>query len=264
MSNQSEYLAKWLQSLATEMLAFCGPIFFVPGLSTRPNEMITNGTFSLIDTGERRVLVTCHHVWQAFLECRAQNSLAALALSLGDGDANVVFAAPERQLIDSDPDLDLAVFDFEPSRILLDGDKIKHQKSWFYIRDWPIRNVRVGAYVALMGFPGSQIVKETELCTFKTQLLPFKVTSVGQRQFWVLNEGENIEVFSGIKGCLGGLSGSPAYALDEEGATLVGFVRAGSTPDTGASDKDEVSFFSGSLYLTHASFLQRDGTLLRT
>jgi hypothetical protein len=54
------------------MLAFCGPIFIAPGVLTHPTGMIDSGTFSLIDTGQRRVLVTCNHVWQAFLDRRAE------------------------------------------------------------------------------------------------------------------------------------------------------------------------------------------------
>ena len=78
--------------------------------------MIDNGTYCLIDTGKKRLLVTCHHVWQAYLDYQRENPDVTLAINLGDGDASIAFAFPERQLIDTDADLDLAVFGFEPSQ----------------------------------------------------------------------------------------------------------------------------------------------------
>jgi hypothetical protein len=261
MNYPPEHVAAFVESLTNEMLTFCGPIFITPGLMTYPNQMIDNGTFSLIDTGERRLLITCHHVWQAYLDCRTKNPDAILGINLGDGDASIAFAFPGRQLIEADPDLDLAVFDFEPGQIRVNGVPVKHQKDWFPARQCPIPKIGEGQYVALMGFPGKRITKEGMLCTFSTQVLPLKVSGVGRKQLYILNEGENAEVLNDIKSWLGGLSGSPAYALGEDGASLIGFVKSGHKPSEDAGSHD--SIFSGSLSLTHACFLRRDGTLDR-
>src|SRR5260370_28152310 len=78
-----ERVTAFAESLMKEMLASCGPIFITPGLMMYPEQMIDNGTYSLIDTGQRRILVTCHHVWQAFFDCRSKNPDAALCLHLG-------------------------------------------------------------------------------------------------------------------------------------------------------------------------------------
>jgi hypothetical protein len=253
------------QALAKEMLTFCGPIFITPGLLTYPEQMIDNGTYSLIDTGRRRLLVTCHHVWQAYCDCRAENPDAVLGLNLGEGDRNIAFAFPERQLIDADPDLDLAVFDFEPSQIQVKGVQVNHQKDWFPIRKWPIPKASDGDCVVLMGFPGKRIKKARQLCIFTTQIIPLKISGVGHKGILILNEPKNVEVFADIKNRLGGLSGSPAYTLSKNGASLVGFVKAGykradcASPRTGSD-----SLFAGSLSLTHACFLQPDGKLVRS
>lgn len=132
MNDHRERVAAFVETLAKEMLAFCGPIFITPGLRTYPEQMIDNGTYSLIDTGQRRLLVTCHHVWQAYLDCRTKNPDAALCINLGDGTASIAFALPERQLIDADADLDLAVFNFEPSQIRVNKSQINHQKNRDY------------------------------------------------------------------------------------------------------------------------------------
>jgi hypothetical protein len=152
MKHQPEHVAAFVESLTNEMLTFCGPIFITPGLMTNPKQMIDNGTFSLVDTGDRRLLVTCHHVWRAYLDCRAGNVEATLGINLGDGDASIAFAFPERQLIDADADLDLAVFEFEPSQIQVNKAPVNHQKDWFPIPRWPIPKIGEGEYVALMGF----------------------------------------------------------------------------------------------------------------
>lgn len=263
MNHPPEHVAAFVESLTNEMLTFCGPIFITPGLRTYSEQMINNGTYSLIDTGKKQILVTCHHVWQAYLDCREANSDAALAINLGDGDASIAFASPESQIIAEDSELDLAVFDFEPSQIRVNQTQVNHQKDWFPIRQWPIPKASDGEYVALMGFPGKRIKKDGMLCTFRTQVLPLKITHVGHKQIYIMNEGENIEVFNDIKGWLGGLSGCPAYTISENGASLVGFVKSGFKQGGEETNTGADSVFSGSLSLTHACFLQADGTLAR-
>lgn len=264
MNNQPEHVAAFEESLANEMLAFCGPIFIAPGIDTYPAQVIDNGTYSLIDTGQRRIMVTCHHVWQAFLDCRADSPKAVLCLSLGEGDANIAFTFPERQLIDTDPDLDLAVFDFGPNQLLVNEARVNHQKNWFRIQQWPIPKASNGDYLVLMGFPGKRVKKDGRLCQFTTQAIPLKLSGVGHKELLILNQAENVEVFNDIKNWLGGLSGSPAYTLNPQGASLAGFVKAGyKRPDSVSPNTGKNSLFAGSLLLTHAQFLQPDGTLLR-
>ena len=116
MNDHPENVPTFVESLTSEMLSFCGRIFITFGLRTYPEQMIDNGTYSLIDTGKRRLLVTCHHVWQAYLSCRTESPDAALGINLGYGDASIAFGFPERQLIDADADLDLVVFDFDRAK----------------------------------------------------------------------------------------------------------------------------------------------------
>ena len=155
------------------------------------------------------------------------------------------------------------VFDFEPSQVRVNKAQMNNQKNWFPISQWPIPKAGEGEYVALMGFSGKQIAREGMLCTFRTQVLPLKISGVGHKQIYILNEGENVEVFNDVKSHLGGLSGCPAYKLGAHGASLVGFVKSGFKQSGEETEISDDSVFSGSLSLTHACFLQRDGTLAR-
>jgi hypothetical protein len=260
MNNPPEHVAAFVKSLTNEMLAFCGPIFITPGLNTYPDQMIDNGTYSLIDTGQKRLLVTCRHVWQAYLDEHVRNPEAALCLKLGEDKANIAFKCPEKQIIDSDPDLDLAVFEFEPDHLYAGGNKINHKKDWFPIRTWPIQEVTEGDHVTLMGFSGKEIKKDGQFCTFGTCALPFRVSGVGQKEIWIFNDSANQEVFGYVRQRLGGLSGSPAYTLDKHGANLVGFVKSGYKSGATEEAKRD-SIFAGTLILAPASYLEPDGSL---
>lgn len=262
--SSSENVQEFVETLTDEMHAFCGPIFIAPGLFTYPEQMIDSGTFSLVDTGQRRLLVTCHHIWEAYLKFRSLNGDAVLCLALGEGTPVIAFGSPEKQLIDVDSNLDLVVFDFEPSQIRVNNSAVNHKKAWFPVKDWPLLNVHDGDYVVLMGFPGKLIVKDGHTCSFSGQVLPFRVTGIGRERFYLFNDPNNSEVFSYTKNELGGQSGSPAFKLCDEGARLVGFVKSGyKHPATEGMASDDSSIFSGSLLLTHASFLRQDGTLSR-
>jgi hypothetical protein len=254
-----------VKQLAQEMLEYCGPILIVPGINSWPDQMIANATYSLIDTGQKRLLITCHHVWQGYLDRRAQDPRCVLALNLGDGEANIAFSHPESCVIDSDPDLDLAVFDFEPDHIKLGQTPLSHQKKWFPVPQWPMKKASEGDTIVLMGFPGSLIRKAGRLCTFTAQHVPMTVSGVGHKTIMVFNHAENRESLAWINKGPGGLSGSPAYTRDENGEfRIVGFVRAGCKKlDAGESTGNETSLFAGSLVLTHSCFLQPDRKLIR-
>ena len=95
------------QQFEEALLNFCGPIYIAPSITSPPSETIANGSFGLIDTGERKVLVTCCHVWDAYEDEKMRNPEVVLAVVLGTGLKTYSFT-PE--VIDADRDIDLAVF----------------------------------------------------------------------------------------------------------------------------------------------------------
>jgi hypothetical protein len=93
-----------------KLLAFCGPLYIAANVGAPPSDIIANGTFGLVDTGTRRIIVTCYHVWDFYEEERAKNPEAVMALVLGTGFKTY---AVTPTLIDADRNIDLAVFEWD-------------------------------------------------------------------------------------------------------------------------------------------------------
>src|SRR6266852_1816998 len=62
--NELEFL------IEPQVRQFCGPIFFTLSLKSALGNVTNNGSFGLVDTGSKKLLVTCHHVWKEFQERR--------------------------------------------------------------------------------------------------------------------------------------------------------------------------------------------------
>ena len=249
----------WLEQLDNELFRYCGPIFVAPALNSCPEQMIGNGTYSLIDTGEKRLLVTCCHVWDEYEKQHDSNLEAILAISLGDGHSCFAFKEPKNHLVSIDRDLDLVVLEFEPEEI-----KFSHQKSWFKISDWPIPRIEKGNHIVTLGFPGAWRRTAGVECVFKRVVIPFAVTDVSDYGIAAFSDGKNDQVLNDMKDSLGGISGSPAYRLNEKSELcLVGFAKSGPEKTDAPNRKYQSSPDSPlpAVFFTHACFLQPDGSL---
>jgi len=72
-----------------------GPIFFAQSLAVASGNVMASGSFGLIDTGKRKLLVTCHHVVEDFrkLQRKQSNLMLCLALCEHREDGNACAAA---------------------------------------------------------------------------------------------------------------------------------------------------------------------------
>jgi hypothetical protein len=230
------------------MLLHCAPIFFLPSPDARPNAIAANGTVALLDTGQRKVLVTCAHVWAGFQTYKQECSNAALCTIFANGFGSPI-CIPERALLDSDNDLDLAVIEATPANWDMGP------KEFYRVERWPIPKARVGSPIAFLGFPGearssSELVGNFQYCSFGVT-----VSDISDRKMLVSGKGIGLGQLLDNEGNelppmhMGGLSGAPTYLRDGKGRFLLtAFVQMGKT-----SGDD--------LFLTHASFLNPDGTL---
>src|SRR5208283_1889233 len=90
---------------------FCGPLCFTRSLKSAVGNVIANGSFGLVDTGTKKLLVTCYHVWEE-LEKHPELKMCVFLdrnPSIGAKGVDLNF-----QPLDQDKHLDLVTFDIEP------------------------------------------------------------------------------------------------------------------------------------------------------
>ena len=258
--SQNEGIPLWLEAkikvLADELARYCGPIFVVASLDSE--EILDGGTYALIDTGEKRLLVTCYHVWEKYEQRHDADNRTVLAVAVGD--LVISFKEPMKHRIAFDRDLDLVVFEFEPETI-----PVPHNKCWFKIEDWPISKVNKGTSIVTLGYPGTLRTSAGPLCKVQSVPFPLLVNDTTARNIYAYFVKENEQVLNDLKDYLGGISGSPAYCYAENGKLrLVGFVKSGPLESSAPNRQyraESGSPLSAVVSFTHASFLQRAGTL---
>ena len=155
--------------------------------------MVGSGTYALLDTGKRRVLVTCSHVWDEYQAKHDESPDTVLAVSLGEGRSNIAFKNPEKHRIAIDRDLDLVVLEFEPRWI-----SVTHQKRWFRV-NWPLRRIAKGEHIVTLGFPGAWRQAAGEECLFRYAAIPFVVSDVNDRTIAAFCDNRNAQVFNDLK-----------------------------------------------------------------
>jgi hypothetical protein len=121
---------------------YCGPLFFARSLRFAAGNITANGSFGLVDTGKRKLIVTCHHVWEDFEIARRRDPETMICACLDKGPPVVL--KPEL-LIDTDRDLDIATFDAESVVEACSGRK------FYPINSKPKPLVRAGDRLAFIG-----------------------------------------------------------------------------------------------------------------
>ncbi len=228
-----------------QMLLHCGPILFLPSTTLVPMNVVANGTFGLVDTGERKLMVTCRHVWSEFLELQKTNGAAILAVLLGE---NRPVLLPAIEPIDCDGSLDLATFDMEPFLVSCGC------RQFYPLGRNGIPPLRRKDALAILGYLGEARQLSTAGANFAYEFLGVSVADISG--FSACVDVTKMQRSSETDGSalapahsLGGLSGSPCYRLMRHASLrLVGFV---------------TSSVLGLLRFTHVGCLNRDGTLNR-
>jgi len=232
-----------------KMLSHCVPIFI---LSDTPSggAVYGSGTAALIDTGTKRVLVTCDHVWSELKRIRDEHSEARLATVFRSGDSPTIWIDDD-SLMDCDAELDLAVFDFTPPEKAL----CLGFKQFYRIYRFPVADPRPWQPISLIGFPAEARRRSKRAGHFGYCSVGVTVSDVSHSLIVLANTDSRI-LRDGAGNLappidLGGTSGAPAYSRTLSGGfNLVGFVRAGNNSGT-------------DIRLSKAAFLRKDGSLFR-
>jgi hypothetical protein len=207
------------------------------------DDVITNGGFGLVDTGEKRLLVTCNHVWQGFLRERERNPHARMCVCL-HGRSPIAF--DKYDPIDQNEALDIVTFDATP--VL--GACSEHK--FFPLNQNPAPQVVKGNRIVLLGDRGShRSLTDTGLEFGVTTYLVHVSSADGFRFhadiFKLVSRDVLQEVRKPKSSEHGGVSGSPCFLLRENRPSqLVGFISGD---------------FMNYLCFTHANCLNSNGTI---
>jgi hypothetical protein len=226
-----------------QILGFCGPLFFSCCPELLPMNVVSNGTFGLVDTGQRKLLVTCSHVVADFDREKAENPDFQIAVLLGAG---YPVGLARSQLIDSDSRLDLATFDMEPV--------LSHcsERRFYRLDEHPAPTLKPRDILAFIGYTGESRSLDPMGANFGYQSFGLSVADVSG--FQIAADVSDTTLLSDREGQTlppsrshGGISGAPCFQLTRKNVLRL----AAFATEEGL----------GLVRMTHASRIRADGTL---
>lgn len=231
-------LRQWLEP---QVLPFCGPLFFASSLETAGENVKANGTFGLVDTGPKKLLVTCHHVWEEFVRLQSQNQDLKFLVCLDRKPPVVLNPA---QLIEANKDLDIATFDLAPLLGACSG------RSFYPLHTKPAPALQKGEKLVIAGYPGTFRRDETGFVEFGRVLYLITVADTSGLKFAAdISRAARVQLREQRKlddNLHGGISGSPCFVLRQNRLELSGFTSSESL---------------GALWFSHASCIGPDGKI---
>jgi len=221
---------------------FCGPLFFTSSNITPKDNIESSGSFGLVSIGEKKLLVTCWHVLEAFKKRHSKKP--ALQFGIGFGGKHPVSVSLDFLLekkVDDERRCDLATFDVSDALDLITASNLE----FFNLNAKRPPKVHVGDVLYLIGFPGKGRIENETSIGFPRQPIGVQASLIGESTF-----------ISGVKNLkldesdYGGISGAPCFVV-REGAPirLVGFA-TGFAPNQ-----------MNMLQFTYAKFIGKDGII---
>lgn len=215
------------------MQKFTGPIFFTDSHEMPLGSVTANGSFGLVDTGSKKLLVTCYHVWEEFQKAALENPDSRMCIC-PDQKHPIIFS-PAKPL-GEDRNLDVVTFDIASLVEFFGADK------FYPINQKPPPKVEKTDALFFIGYPGNlRCVLDEKLGVGRA---PYAVAccSVDGLRFQ-----SDISKIKTAPDKYGGISGCPCFLVREsKPIQLVGFATA---------------VWTKYLFFTHARCLNLDGTI---
>jgi hypothetical protein len=188
----------------------CGPIFFAESLEIAAGNVKDSGSFGLINTGKKKLLVTCHHVVEGFRDLKSKQPKLMLCLALGITPEVLNLDA----LIDEDKELDLAVFDMAGMM------QIPRERVFFPFDCKQKCNVAKENVLLVIGYPGRHRVEFDKAIYWGTTPHLSIASDVTERNIYSSTQrmvNLNRQRLSGIyENPYGGVSGSLCFVLQKD------------------------------------------------
>jgi hypothetical protein len=211
---------------------------------------VNNGSCFFVRSGERLFMVTADHVYDQFVQDKKKSS-TSLACRIGHVDFD-----PDARLIDRNPDLDLATFQFKYEEL------IGAEKQAIDATNWPPPEPIEGNIAFFGGFPARGRVRVGEKVGFGRYLGLQPITVVNDRQIVVRFRREDwIEVDGmglpppGLD--LGGMSGGPILLPLDDGNGVWHLFLGGTITQASSSPDLEA------VVAIRAHFINPDGSISR-
>lgn len=210
-----------------------------------------NGTAFILNTGQKRILVTAAHVYRSYINHKVKGKAELCQL------ANISFDLEERLLsIPSGNSIDIATFRITEKEIQQLGAAVLRGSN----KSWPPPRPEEQNMVIIAGFPGlERIRRDEDAFSFGYYCFNTPISSISDlhfgccidRQFWVdvLGCGFPPENYD-----MGGISGAPAIALVCSEAGIVSWRLAGVVYEANTSE-----FMGEILFANHVEYIQSNG-----
>lgn len=225
---------------------FCGPLYFGTS-NVETIDVERSATFTLVNTGTKKLLITNAHVLNAFEQEKRVQSHLKFWVCLHGGQQ---FILDVGRHCGYDRSLDLVAFDMDKSDEQL--------PIRFYQMNFPVRRLGLGDKILSVGYPGCfRTTFDTPQIEFGAVPMALNVTRVVDTISFMADISdatyENPKLENNPDERLGGISGSPCFFIRDalSKPDLVGFVKE-SCPLFGA--RHEIAF-------THASRVKQDGSI---
>ena len=208
----------------------CGPLYFATSLEKGKGIVVDSGSFGLVGTSKKDLLVTCYHVWNGFLNKRKEIPSLKLCACLDDKYPVSICTLPdgtETEPIDKDEKLDIAVFDLEPFR-----GYCGQNKRCAILNSEPQIQIKDKDAVGIVGHPGRFRVEVEQGIAFGREPYVGFISSRSGYKFFVdftnvmdFDRNLLIKKWDREHTVTRGISGSPCFSIHANYQTsLIGFV----------------------------------------
>ncbi len=208
----------------------CGALFFATALEKGQAHVVDNGSFGLVGTSQKDLIVTCYHVWHGFLEERNANRDLKLCACFDDKYPVPICTLPdgtENKPIAANKDLDVAVFDLEPFKAYCSEDK-----ACAILNSGPNFKIKEKDAVCIVGYPGRFRAEVENGISFGREPYSGFISSISGYKFLVdftrvMNADRNLLVKKWDRENIvtKGISGSPCFSIQPNyQLSLIGFV----------------------------------------